>query len=66
MPFTFLSHQAPVLPLKIAAPRWFDGTALVLGSMAPDLFFVTHGSDCYIGAHGTLWGFLASIHSPSC
>lgn len=51
MPFTFLSHQAPVLPLKIAAPRWFDGTALVVGSMAPDLAFVTHGTTWYVDAH---------------
>jgi hypothetical protein len=41
MPFTFLSHQAAVLPLKMAAPRRFSGTALALGSMAPDLeYFV--------------------------
>lgn len=41
MPLTFLSHQAVVLPLKIAAPRWTSGTALVLGSMAPDVeYFV--------------------------
>lgn len=36
MPLTFLSHQAVVLPLKLGAPRWTSGTALVLGSMAPD------------------------------
>lgn len=37
MPFTFFAHQAPVLPLKTARPQWFDGTALCVGSMAPDL-----------------------------
>jgi hypothetical protein len=37
MPLTFLSHQAVVLPLKIAAPARTSGTALVLGSMAPDV-----------------------------
>lgn len=37
MPFTFLSHQAAVLPLKIARPAWFCGVALAIGSMAPDL-----------------------------
>ncbi len=36
MPFTFLAHQAPVLPLKIWRPQWFSGAGLVLGSMAPD------------------------------
>ena len=37
MPLTFLSHQAVVLPLKLAAPQRMSGTALVLGSMAPDI-----------------------------
>ncbi len=40
MPFTFLSHQAVVLPLKLAAPRRASGTGLVLGSMAPDAEYV--------------------------
>lgn len=39
MPLTFFAHQAPVLPLKIARPEAFDGTALCLGSMAPDLAY---------------------------
>jgi Domain of unknown function (DUF4184) len=39
MPFTFFAHQAPVIPLKIARPRWFDGTALCIGSMAPDFAY---------------------------
>lgn len=38
MPLTFPAHQAAVLPLKLWRPRWFDGTALVVGSGAPDLF----------------------------
>ena len=38
MPLTFPAHQAPVLPLKLWKPRWFDGTALVIGSGSPDLF----------------------------
>ncbi len=37
MPLTFPAHQAPVLPLKFWRPRWFDGTALVVGSAAPDI-----------------------------
>jgi hypothetical protein len=36
VPFTFLSHQALVLPLKMWRPRWLSGAGLVLGSMAPD------------------------------
>jgi hypothetical protein len=51
MPFTYLSHQAPVLPLKMVAPRWFDGTALVIGSMLPDLAYITQGSRWYVDAH---------------
>jgi len=43
MPFTFLPHQAAVLPLKLARPHWFSGTALVFGSMAPDLEYFVRG-----------------------
>jgi hypothetical protein len=43
MPFTFFAHQAPVLPLKIVRPRWFDGTALCIGSMAPDFAYPIGG-----------------------
>lgn len=42
MPFTFLPHQAPLLPLVGRDARW-DGVALVAGSVAPDLFYVTNG-----------------------
>jgi hypothetical protein len=51
MPLTFFSHQAPVLPLKLLAPRWFDGTALVVSSMAPDLAFVVNGTGLQVDAH---------------
>ena len=43
MPLTFLSHQAVVLPLKIGVPRATSGTALVLGSMAPDVEYFLRG-----------------------
>ena len=43
MPFTFFAHQTVVLPLKRARPRWFDGTALVIGSMAPDFGYPMRG-----------------------
>ena len=45
MPFTFLAHQAPVLPLKLWRPRWFSGAGLVIGSMAPDFEKFVHGVD---------------------
>lgn len=37
VPFPLLAHQAPVLPLKARWPRAFNATALVVGSIAPDL-----------------------------
>jgi len=37
VPFTLFAHQVPALGLKSVRPRWFDGTALCLGSMTPDL-----------------------------
>jgi hypothetical protein len=37
VPFPLLAHQAPILPLKAWRPALFNGTALVVGSMAPDL-----------------------------
>ncbi len=43
MPFTFFAHQAVVLPLKLVRPRWFCGTALVFGSMAPDVEYFLRG-----------------------
>lgn len=43
MPLTFLSHQAVVLPLKLRSPQWFNGTALVIGSMAPDVEYFVRG-----------------------
>ena len=43
MPATFPSHAAAVLPLKLWRPRWFDGVALVIGSMAPDLGYPLAG-----------------------
>jgi hypothetical protein len=57
MPFTLFAHQAPVLPLKMWRPRWFCGTALVVGSMAPDLEYFFHADP--ISDHGhTLAGQL--------
>jgi hypothetical protein len=43
MPFTFLAHQAPVLPFKWRWPRLVSGTGLVLGSMAPDFGYFLIG-----------------------
>jgi len=43
VPITFLAHQAPVLPIARRWPDRFDGLALMVGSAAPDLAYVTHG-----------------------
>lgn len=40
MPLTFPSHLAPVLPLKLWRPTWFDGVALVSGTVAPDAAYL--------------------------
>lgn len=51
MPFPLLAHQAPVLPLKARWPNYFNGTALVVGSIAPDLqlFWTTKTGTIEIG-----------------
>lgn len=54
MPFTFLAHQAPVLPLKLIRPAWFSGTALVLGSMAPDFEYFIRGEPISTMSHTLL------------
>ena len=51
MPFTFVSHQAPAVALKMARPGWFDGTALVFGSMAPDFAYTLAGTPLALNAH---------------
>jgi hypothetical protein len=58
VPLTFLSHQAAVLPLKLAAPRRFSGTALALGSIAPDVpkFVLGPGRDAF--PHSVLGQFV--------
>ncbi|MFX0140931.1 MAG: DUF4184 family protein, partial [Candidatus Hodarchaeota archaeon] len=37
MPSGFISHQAPGLALKIKYPKMFDGTALCLSTIIPDI-----------------------------
>lgn len=41
---TFPTHPAAVVGLKLWRPRWFDGVALILGTMAPDLAYALDGS----------------------
>ncbi|WP_372492680.1 DUF4184 family protein [Micromonospora foliorum] len=48
MPLTFPSHLAAVLPLKLWAPRRFDGVALAAGTVAPDVAYLTMGTRMWI------------------
>jgi hypothetical protein len=41
---TFPSHAAGILPLKLWRPHRWDGVALVLGAMSPDLAYLIDGS----------------------
>lgn len=51
MPFTFFAHQVFVLPFKEAKPRWFDGTALCVGSMAPDFAYALMHTPLALSSH---------------
>lgn len=60
MPLTFPSHLAPVLPLKLWRPRWFDGVALAAGAVAPDVAYLALDADGRLFAdthswHALLW-----------
>jgi hypothetical protein len=60
MPLTFPSHLAPVLPLKLWRPRWFDGVALCTGAVAPDVGYLVTGTPIALGMRthtlgGLLW-----------
>jgi hypothetical protein len=37
MPLTLPTHPIAVVPLKMWRPGWFDGVALVVGAVAPDV-----------------------------
>ncbi len=58
MPFTLLSHRAPVLPLKFAWPRIACGQALVIGSMAPDFQYFLSGRTGWAIGHTVPGQFL--------
>jgi hypothetical protein len=51
LPFTYFAHQVVVIPLKCARPRWFDGTALCAGSMAPDFAYALSGTRLEFASH---------------
>lgn len=51
MPLTYFAHQLFVMPLKWMRPRWFDGTALCIGSMAPDFAYAFIDTPLSFGSH---------------
>ncbi|WP_186315555.1 DUF4184 family protein [Catellatospora sichuanensis] len=55
MPLTFPSHLAPVLPLKLWRPRWFDGVALSAGAVAPDVAYLALDADGRLFADTHTW-----------
>ena len=40
MPSSIISHQVPGLALKVKFPKIFDGSALLFGTVVPDLSFI--------------------------
>ncbi|MFF5173811.1 DUF4184 family protein [Micromonospora sp. NPDC000089] len=58
MPLTFPSHLAPVLPLKLWRPHWFDGVALVTGAVAPDVAYLLTGTRLQFGVRAHTVGAL--------
>jgi hypothetical protein len=61
VPFTLFAHQVPAVGLKVARPKWFDGTALAIGSMAPDLGYAVSGR---IGVDTHDWDGLVQVVFP--
>lgn len=47
---TWFAHQAPAIGLKLARPRWFDGTALCVGTIMPDTL-LSVGGELGIDSH---------------
>lgn len=60
MPLPILAHQAPILPLKLWRPSAFNGTALVLGSIAPDLEYLRLSASS-LGAKGFAHSFVGQF-----
>jgi hypothetical protein len=54
MPLTLPTHPMAVLPLKVWRPRWFDGVALVVGAVAPDVPYAADGYPLSFRAHAWL------------
>jgi hypothetical protein len=51
MPLTLPTHPTVVVALKLWRPRWFDGVALMIGAVAPDIAFAADGYGVTIHSH---------------
>jgi hypothetical protein len=51
MPLTLPTHPVAVVPLKLWRPTWFDGVALVVGCVAPDLPYAIDGYGITVHSH---------------
>ena len=78
MPWTF-AHPAAILPLRRLCPAPLDFSALVIGSMIPDLGYYLSGSNLARPAHSllgsvliclpaglALWGIFQLLRKPLC
>lgn len=61
MPLTLFAHQVPTMAIKMARPKWVDGTALCVGSMTPDL---AYSVSSYLEVDTHAWGGFWAIDLP--
>jgi hypothetical protein len=65
MPLTLPTHPIAVVPLKLWRPQWFDGVALAVGAVAPDLGYATYGFGETVRTHNMLallwWGLPVTL-----
>lgn len=63
MPFTFLAHQGPFLPLVRRWSRHLDPVTFLVGTTAPDLAYVAGDSSLRVWAHAMPW--LVTFNVPA-
>ena len=51
MPLTIPTHPVAVLPLKLWRPHWFDGVALTIGAIAPDVGYAVESYGVPVYSH---------------
>ena len=63
MPFVYLAHQAPFLPIARRWPQRIDGLTFLVGTMSPDFAYALTGTPLQVRAHGFPW--LAAFCVPA-